>query len=124
MKHLLSILILLGFVSATLISCSQPEHYIENCADYNTEEEYKSDIRKAEANIKKFNVPTDSCELDGYLWSCGFFEKIEDSEEGIDNLKSFILSAKLKDLLYYESEFRSCSESFKEDEITFKAKWK
>ena len=127
MKHSLSILILLGFVSTTLISCSQPEYYLENCADYNIEKIYKSEIHKYEYKIKKtpiyMSIKKEDC-VDTANTICMYYEYLDSYKERINQIKSFDLSDKLKNLEDYEWEFRSCSESFKEDEITFKAKWK
>ena len=64
MRNLRSILILLSFVLITLASCTQPEQYIENCADYKTltvvlkgrADRYRDFKIRVEKNITDYQV--------------------------------------------------------------------
>ena len=128
------ILIVLSFVSVTLVSCSQPEQYIENCADYEAEKVLKEYIADHKATIKKLDknrpwymseITKEDCKGDlKDHRTCVYYEYLHNNEELLHKVKSLQLSDKLKNLNIYERKFKHCSQSFKEDEITFKAKWK
>ena len=178
MKHLLSILILLGFMSVASAGWffTSDEEYIENCADDIFLTIFKNDVDwwrdykiEVEKNITEYKVfpgkkffhgtpyhiksrVSDSgmifgfeeIHLDGSRTNSDGSLTLKDGNiitvsevlenEMIDrnsrirNFKKLSLKEKLLDYkydhIYYEKLFKDCAQKFKEDEITFKAKWK
>ena len=124
MKHLLSILTLLGVVSLIFVSCSKsPEQYVENCADTRF-------IDSRESILAGYKVDDDSSEaLKGLAKS--FSRKYR---EDISFVKSKSLKMKLQKKDYdgfksspsdvYSGFFKACSYQLERDEVYFKAKWK
>ena len=124
MKHLLSILTLLGIVSLIFVSCSKsPEQYVEKCADTGF-------IESRENILVDYEVNDDSSEaLKGLAKS--FSQKYRDD---ISFVKSKSLKMKLQKKDYegyksfpsdvYSDFFIACSNELKRDEVYFKAKWK
>jgi hypothetical protein len=143
MKHLLSILILLGFMSVANAGwfITSDEEYIENCTD-------KDFLTGLNSNIEKWNKEIQDIEegqkSPGYLvfgdekWDKYALkknrEKIDRIKKYLSNFKKMTLKEKLSNdeitiegkYYYpdYESIFKDCVDEFEEDEITFKAKWK
>ena len=139
MKHFLSKLTLLGIVSLIFVSCSKsPEQYVENCADYSEIEFLKEGIDYWK-NIEEVSQPNKINEkqssFDFEAWATGAEELPEETlkkakkrlSEITSELKVFdelSIKKKLMKGFRYERYFEECSIKFKEDEITFKAKWK
>ena len=121
MKHLLSILTLLGIVSLIFVSCSKsPEQYIENCADTRF-------IDTRENKIAYLEKPNDAPIMSGL--------KIKWYKGNISFVKSKSLQKKLQKKDYYHVKFqfgtdvysdffKECSYQLERDEVYFKAKWK
>ena len=120
MKHLLSILTLLGVVSLIFVSCSKsPEQYVENCADTRF-------IDSRESIIANMQVDDDISE--GLKNLAKFFS--QKHRKDISFVKSKSLKMKLQKKDYYGSTnvysdyFKECSYQLERDEVYFKAKWK
>ena len=124
MKHLLSILIFLSFMSLIFVSCSKsPEQYLENCADTRF-------IDSREENIAILEEPND------YPYTSE--AKIQSYKRDISFVKSKSLQKKLQKEDYempkymfewerrdaYTMVFERCSNELRENEVLFKAKWK
>ena len=122
MKHLLSIITLLGIVSLIFVSCTKsPEQYVENCADTN----FIDRLEKQEAA----------------LYSNEYFSLEAKNELSYRNEIKFVkqksLQAKLRKDDWkiqwrgvgsakwsYEDAFDVCLDDMNYNEVLFKAKWK
>jgi len=97
MKHLLSILTLLGIVSLVVVSCSKsPEQYIENCADDKVAKIYLEEINDLKIELKGDfleNREMESCKMIGgeTYGKKRRLECIEDIAKKVESSRSWMM---------------------------------
>tara|TARA_B100000787_G_scaffold54161_1_gene39350 strand:- start:357 stop:722 length:366 start_codon:yes stop_codon:yes gene_type:complete len=121
MKHLLSILTLLGIVSLIFVSCSKsPEQYVENCADTKFIDTRESMVAKYERlsneTLGDLLIQVIKKDISFVKWK-SLQKKLQ--KKDYSNPDS---SSPYSDT--YRIYFEKCSNQLRKNEVLFKAKWK
>tara|TARA_R110000737_G_scaffold339937_1_gene362334 strand:- start:50 stop:400 length:351 start_codon:yes stop_codon:yes gene_type:complete len=116
MKHLLSIITLLGIVSLIFVSCTKsPEQYVENCADARFIDSREAFLASVEQNNDGSSIASNMLKEDISFVKSKSLQK---------KLQREYMWLKLTAEFSYEYFFKSCSQEMTKDEVYFKAKWK